>query len=67
MVASNSAPALSIWDSSRSFPISPDSDGYTFSSKRAYEDHLIEKGFSEVSTDAPKINKPGVIFRKNYG
>jgi putative FmdB family regulatory protein len=61
-----SAPAVSIWDSSRSFPLSPDSDGYTFASRQEYENHLKENHIGEVSTDAPGHSKP-CVWKKNYG
>lgn len=61
-----SVPSLSVWDSSRSFPISPNSEGLTFPSKAAYQKHMSDTGIAEVSTDAPKRHKPAV-WRKVYG
>jgi len=61
------APALGIWDSSRSFPISPTSDGMTFPSKQAYQDHLTAEGISEIATDAPSHKTSCVKWSKNYG
>ena len=61
-----SAPAVSIWDSSRVFPLSPDSEGYTFANKKEYQQHLDDNEFGEVSTDAPNYHKP-CVWKKNYG
>ena len=61
-----SSPALAIWDSSRSFPISGVSDGISFPTKQAYESHMTSEGIGEISTDAPAYNKP-CVYRKVYG
>jgi putative FmdB family regulatory protein len=64
-----SVPAVQVWDTSRSFPnLTGYGDGsMTFDSKNAYQSHLDRNGVGELSTSAPKINKPCVKWKKVYG
>ncbi len=64
-----SSPSMHVWNTDRSFPnlSGHGNGGMTFATKRNYADYMLANGISEISSDAPKINKPGVVFRKNYG